>query len=272
MSRGILLFAIDTDTREYSKMADYCASKIREHLQLPVTVVTSGGINKKLFDQIIITKPTKKQQRGISGRIESWKNFDRYRAYELSPYDETVLLDTDYICNSDQLLTLFELNRDFMCHLNRRYLGSHWESTVEHFGRNYPMYWATVVYFKKTPAASSVFDMMAMIQNNYDHYSKIYGFRSGSYRNDYAISIAINTVYGHCRQTSVEIPWPLVNVEFDTDIELVDDTWTINFEKTVDTKTKRYKITTRDQDLHMLNKDELLRIIDETGICNTSTK
>lgn len=273
MTRGVLLFAIDTEKRQYTKMANYCAAKIRQHLNLPVTVVTTGGVDRRLFDQIIVTSPTKNQQRGISGRLEPWKNFDRYSAYELSPYDETILLDTDYICNSPQLLKLFELNQNFLCHKHRRYLGAHWESTIETFGKNYDMYWATVVYFKKSPEANSVFDMMKMIQDNYDHYGKIYGFRSNPYRNDYAISIALNAVYGHTVPGSVEIPWNLVNVEFDTTVKIVDNSvWNINFEREIDSKIKQFRITTQDQDLHILNKDELTRIIDESGICHTGTK
>jgi hypothetical protein len=134
------------------------------------------------------------------------------------------------------------------------------------------MYWATVIYFKKSPEANSVFDMMKMIQDNYNHYGKIYGFRPAPYRNDYAVSIALQAVYGHTIPTSVEIPWNLVNVEFDTNIEMCNNEWTIKFERTVDTKTKYFKITTSGQDLHVLNKDELMRIIDDTGIYNTGTE
>ena len=33
-----------------------------------------------------------------------WINKGRYQAYELSPYEETLVLDVDYIINSDKLL------------------------------------------------------------------------------------------------------------------------------------------------------------------------
>jgi hypothetical protein len=174
------------------------------------------------------------------------------------------LLDTDYICNSDQLLKLFELKQEFLCHRSRRYLGSRYETTVEQYGKNYDMWWATVIYFKRNQTAQAVFDMMNMIQHNYVHYSKIYGFRPTPYRNDYALSIALNTVYGHCIPKSVEIPWRLINVEFDTDIELIDEQWTINFQKHDSEQLKNYRITTKNQDLHLLNKDALEKIIHET--------
>jgi hypothetical protein len=125
------------------------------------------------------------------------------------------------------------------------------------------MYWATVVYFKRSPEAESVFRMMQMIQENYDHYAKIYRFPISPYRNDFAISIAIGTVYGHIVTPEVEIPWPLMNVEFTTDVKkLCDATYELSFDRLVDQELKSFKITTYEQDLHILNKDALLNIIE----------
>lgn len=265
MTRGIVIFATDTATRQYTKMAAYAATKIREHLDLPTTLITDSDITDPAFDSIINVTNTTTQQRqvGNTGVIETWKNFGRYRAYELSPYDETVLLDADYICGGSQLLKLFELNQPFMCHRRRIYLGTQvLAQQVEKFANNMDMWWATVVYFKRSDEAQAVFEMMRMIQENYSHYSKIYRFKTQPYRNDYAISIAINTVYGHAYSRDVEIPWPLYNVEFTTDIERIgDDTWQLQFDRWVDGAPKKFKFTTYQQDLHMLNKDALFRII-----------
>ena len=269
MSKGVLLFARDTETRSYTKMAEYCAKKIRQHLNLPVTLVTDhdAKIDTNVFDHVVrVDTETDKQARRLTGETpaEAWRNFNRYAAYELSPYDETILLDTDYICNSSRLLQLFTMNQPFLCHRRRIYLGSQPPSEVETYGRDNEMYWATVVYFKKGLEAESVFRMMQMIQQNYDHYAKIYRFSVSPYRNDFAISIAINTVYGHIMTPEVEIPWPLMNVEFTTDIKKISDSsYEINFDKPIDGDLKRFKITTYQQDLHILNKDALIALIQD---------
>jgi formyltetrahydrofolate synthetase len=133
---------------------------------------------------------------------------------------------------------------------------------IETFGTNCDMYWATVVYFRRSPEAEAVFAVMRMIQQNYHHYAKIYRFSSSSYRNDYAITIAINAVYGHCADSEVEIPWSLVNVEFVTDaVPLSDTDYELSFDGRVNGAPKRFKITTYRQDLHILNKDSLFRMI-----------
>jgi hypothetical protein len=265
MSKGILLFAIDTDEKSYTDMARYCTEKIKEHLDLQVALVTNKDITDSLFNHVINIESVEAQSRIIpsTGVKESWNNFGRYQAYDLSPFDETILMDTDYICHSNKLLKLFDMNQSFLCHKRRVYLGSQIYTDVEYFGKQLEMYWATVIYFDKSNESKCVFEMMKMIQKNYDHYSKLYRFRSSPYRNDYALSIALNTVYGHSIPKSVEIPWSLMNVEFNTEITLKTPTsWELKFKRQVENKIIDYRITTYDQDLHILNKDALFTIID----------
>lgn len=264
MTQGILLFARNTDTRSYTEMAQYCATRIKHHLNLPVTLVTDTDYLDPVFDQIINVETVESQKRSVGGITENWKNFNRWSAYDLSPYDTTILLDTDYICSSPQLLKLLEFKQDFMCHRRRIYLGKQvMTNHVELFGNNIEMWWATVIKFNKSNEARCVFNMMRMIQENYDHYSKLYRFRTAPYRNDYALSIALNTVYGHSIPREVEIPWKLMNVEFVTDIKQWNETgWQLEFDRYVDSDIpKRFKITTHEQDLHMLNKDALFEIV-----------
>jgi hypothetical protein len=54
-----------------------------------------------------------------------------------------------------------------------------------------------------------------------------------------------------------------MNVEFNTDITLKTPTsWELKFKRQVENKIIDYRITTYDQDLHILNKDALFTIID----------
>jgi hypothetical protein len=268
MSKGVLLFARDTETRSYTNMAAYCAKRVKQYLKLPVALVTDidAVVDETIYDHVIRVSPeTQSQNRKMSEltQVERWRNFNRYQAYNLSPYTETILMDTDYIVNSTRLLHLFDMNQPFMCHKRRIYLGKEKFSEIESFGRDNDMYWATVVYFKRSREAESIFNMMQMIQENYDHYSKIYRFSTGTFRNDFAISIAINAVYGHIMTPEVEIPWPLMNVEFTTDVKkLNQDSYELNFERVIDQDKKKFKITTYRQDLHILNKDALFTIIE----------
>ena len=107
MSSGAIEFPFNSDKCHYYEMAEFTAKRINHFLDLPVTIVTDESSlpkkSKYKFDKIITTVPDRSNYRdsGI------WINKGRYQAYEFSPYDETLLLDVDYMVNSDQLLKHF---------------------------------------------------------------------------------------------------------------------------------------------------------------------
>jgi hypothetical protein len=119
-TRGAILFAFNSSKYNYADMAVYTARRIKSFLDLPTTLVTdvdslktiSADIN--VFDSIIEVEPD------LSNIKEqtSWINKGRYQAYELSPYEETLLIDVDYLVNSDTLLKTFDLSDTFCCHSN----------------------------------------------------------------------------------------------------------------------------------------------------------
>ena len=123
MSRGILLFAFNNGTTDYFKMAVATANRAYEFLNLQTTVVTDSNTAVENyyhnFENVIVVD-SDNSNRGVDNQI--WINKGRYQAYDLSPYDETLLLDTDYVINSDTLLKPFEFYDDFMCHNTTEFL------------------------------------------------------------------------------------------------------------------------------------------------------
>ena len=43
-----------------------------------------------------------------------WNNKDRHMAYELSPYDTTLVMDIDYFSYTDNLLQFMDTSYDFL--------------------------------------------------------------------------------------------------------------------------------------------------------------
>ena len=262
--RGVLLFAFNTEKVDYYKMAINTAKRANKFLNLPVSVVTdeSTNLNKYnyKFDNIII-RPANKDN--IKGK-DIWINKGRYQAYELSPYDETILIDTDYLINSDRLLKIFDLYDDFMCH-NQTSVLMMPTDPQEKIGTNmFNTLWATVIAFKKTPKVKMIFDCMQMVQENFKHYNNIYNFTSGSFRNDYALTIALNIVNGQMTDNSYYIPWNLVHVGNNTHVYRDSDTeYTVLFDHWKRGKIKKEYITIKDMDIHLLNKDNYMELIDE---------
>jgi hypothetical protein len=254
MTRGVLLIAFDTSTQRYTDIARYCAQHVIEYTGLPVALITNSHISDPLFSHVILAEASQQQNRAAHCGGVQWNNFNRYSAYWLSPWDETILLDVDYICGSDQLLRLFEFNQPLLCHNTRMYIGTLDENIrTETWGKHYTMSWATVLYFTKNLIAESVFTVMRMVQENYNYYSKIYGFSPTTYRNDYALSIALNTVYGHVATSEHAIPWTLINSEFNTEIKSLNPGWELSYMR----NNRLYRNTIKHQDIHILNKNGL---------------
>ena len=90
------------------------------------------------------------------------------------------------------------------------------------------MQWATVIYFTKNELAEGIFDFMGKIKDNWDFYKMLYGFANYRYRNDYALSIALQSLTGYGDSNFNCIPGKLMTVDMDTYVYHVEpDTKTV---------------------------------------------
>lgn len=266
MSKGILLFAFNSPKFNYYDMAVATAKRINHFLGLPVTVVTDTDSlptdESTVFDNVIIAEADKTNNRDWG----MWINKGRYRAYALSPYDETILLDTDYMVNSTKLLKLFDMNTDFCCHDTTSFLMDPKAAQEVLSVYSYKTLWATVVMFKKTDRARQIFECLEMIQNNFDHYAMIHGFVAGTFRNDYALTLATRIVNGHVNPKSDIIPWNLVHVGKNTSVyKNIEDEFNTEYTVTFDNwnrgKIRKEYMIIKDTDFHVMNKENFLELI-----------
>lgn len=267
MSRGAILFAFNSPKYNYYKMAEYAAKRINHFLDLPVTVVTdnesaSAGTDYK-FDNTVLVQPDFSNKRnGLP-----WINKGRCQAYDLSPYDETLLLDVDYIVNSDRLLKTFDISVDFCCHDNTAYFMQPKLSQEILSTYSYKTLWATVVAFRKTKRAKQIFECLEMVQNNYAHYANIHSFISAVYRNDYALTLALRIANGHTYLPGDIIPWNLLHVGKNTHVytdnnDAYNTEYTVLFDNWQRGKIRKEYLSVKDIDFHIMNKDNFVELID----------
>lgn len=266
MTRGVLLFAFNSPKYNYYSMAEYTAKRVNHFLDLPVTVITDEDSLKTrsayLFDNVVTITPDKNNKRdwGI------WINKGRYQAYELSPYDETILLDTDYMVNSNRLLRTFDFMQDFSCHGNTSFLMQPNLPQEMLSVYSYNTLWATVVSFRKTKRAKQLFDCLEMVQKNYAHYGHIHSFIDGAFRNDYALSLAVRIINGHTLLPGDIIPWNLNHIGKDTSVyhETADEfnnRFVVMFDHWKRGKIRKEYINIKDCDFHVMNKDNFMDLI-----------
>ena len=208
-SKGIVVFAVNTDTVDYVGIADQTSRLAQKNLGLPITLITDGSAQPKFkYDNIVRIAAQGDNWR--DGGVQ-WRNFGRHYAYELSPYDETILVDTDYLILDNSLDTLFDTDFDYkLMHHNTNYAGAVYEQMGE---TSLPYIWATVILFRKTVKSQMLFELVAKIQRNYRYYRALYNIREGNYRNDYAFAIANNIVNGYTLNETQGIPWSMLTIE-----------------------------------------------------------
>lgn len=222
MTTGALIFAFNNEKTDYVKMATWSAKRIRRWLNIPVTLVTDAedpGLADR-FEMVIRVAAQTGGSRYFEDYADtvSWHNAGRTNAYNLSPYDQTLVLDSDYVVSSDQLRRVLEAPQDFLAHRTAFNVARPDEPFLDSFGvHKFPMWWATVMMFRKSPTAQYIFDSMEMIKTNWQHYRDLYGIGEKNYRNDYALSIALGIVSGHTLKVD-SIPWPLISVTPDTEL------------------------------------------------------
>jgi len=277
MTKGIVLFAQNNSEIDYVKIATYAARQAQKYLQVPVSIITDSPDWLRTsqpdhpFDKIIgIHQPNEVQRKQFfDGKLSStrldWKNFARNQAYELSPYDITLVIDSDFIINSDVLKTAFDKDVDFQIYSQSIDLAG-WRSNQE-FERINPQsidfYWATVFVFKKNPLMESFFNLIAYIKTNWNYFRKLYNIEGVLFRNDYAFSIAIHIMDGKIRGNfAIELPGKMTYIR-DTDIlvEAVDGTMKFLVGKK-DFAGEYILAKTTNLDVHVMNKFSLSRFID----------
>lgn len=247
MRVGALIFAYNNEAIDYVAMAQWSARNIERHLGIPTTIVTGepAGSNRRHFSDV--------------GAV-TWHNLNRMDAYTLSPYDQTLVLDADYVVASDQLKTLLACPQDFLCHRwAYDVTGENDFAGLNYFGRHrMPQWWATVLMFRRSTTAELIFGMMQMVRDNWEHYRNLYGNTVATYRNDHALSIALNTVNGH-QQNIPGIPWNLASLVPEHSLKQIDqDAYRVDF---VNSENKLRWVMVKNFDFHAMGKKHLGEIV-----------
>jgi hypothetical protein len=276
MSKGVLLFAFNNESVNYIKQANFLASRIRKYLNLPTSIVTDVSIATKYpnyvanFDKIIFLSPenmsTKRYQDGALYKTKlNFKNAGRELSYELSPYEETLVMDTDYIIASNTLSNCFVQHKDLLLYKDAVHLGIYSDTpefkTISDTSVDF--YWATVIFFRKTELNKIFFDLVKHIKENYWHYRSVFQFSNTTYRNDFAFSIAAHIMNGYQQGNFIgKMPGTkFYTIDRDVLVDITDNTFKFLVEK--ENRLGEYTLAQiKDNDIHIMNKFSLERCID----------
>lgn len=277
MNKGVLVIARNNNHTDYIKQAIFLAQKVKQHLNLPTSIITDNVDYLKTFDQTVFDQviPVDYENKlnsrnyydgGLSSKTDNFKNSSRSLVYELTPYNETLLLDTDFVINNNLFLNCFDSEHDLLLYKESRDLSGNRNTKEFEFisDSGCEFYWATCVFFRKTPVNEIFFNLIKHIQDEWNHYRRLYQIQSHLFRNDFAFSIAIHILNGFNKGNFVgKMPGKLTYI---TDQDIL---WDYKNEKMMFLVAKKdylgeyYAVTTDKINVHVMNKFSLSRIIDQ---------
>jgi len=277
MTKGVVLFAFNNSDIDYIKQAIYCAKRVKEHLKVPVQLITDAidyveteyPFYKKYIDEITYT-PTpngsiKKFYDGIyaNKRLE-WKNTARTNAYDLSIFEKTIVIDTDLLISNNKLLTCFSMLDDFMIAKDYNLINqSKSHADLDRISDStIPMYWATILYFTKSNTAKKVFNLVEHIKENYNYYRLVYSITEKKFRNDFAFSIAVHMMRGFVEDSH----WPTTlpsDMWVSTDKDILIDAKGSKIKMLAHQDYDYTAVKLTDATTHVMNKFSLNSFIDK---------
>jgi hypothetical protein len=277
MTQGILLYAHNNRTVDYALMAVIAGGFAKKNLQVPVSLVTDAStitwmkesniLNQaeSLFDHIItVDRPTTDNQRRLhDGQTEQmipFINTNRSTAWELTPYDRTLLIDSDFFILSGSLGEYWNVDADVM--LGSAINDIYNDSRVGYLDRHVSdtgvkMYWATTVMFSKNANAKLFFNTVNYVKENYSQFADVFRFDPRQFRNDIAFSVAKHILDGYQQDDTLSLPPVLSALDKDILHSVNGDTLTF----LVDYKlTNSYCATAISNiDIHIMNKQSVIR-------------
>ncbi len=191
MTQGYLVMA---QGAEYARQAEHLAISIRKTQSCVsrLSVITDQEVDATLFDCVIDLPVDLKPD-------SKWKIENRVQFYNLTPYDETVILDSDMLFLSDvshwwKYMQNYEM---LLTNKVQTYRGE-WVGLVNPYRRaftthNLPNVYSAYTYFKKTPMVAEFFQLLKHIVLNWDRWIHIYtpDYIQKSQSIDLAMAIAV---------------------------------------------------------------------------------
>tara|TARA_B100001939_G_scaffold343939_2_gene357470 strand:+ start:1581 stop:2471 length:891 start_codon:yes stop_codon:yes gene_type:complete len=241
MSKGFLMFAHNNNEIDYLKLAVVNALLIKQNCDIhDITVVTNQHSYDYTVEQlgkdfvhnaisnIVITEKDKDFKRANqrlykdtshTSKALPFYNVDRCDAYNISPYDETLLIDADYLILSNSLNSCWGHENELMMNWSYQDIMSERDDpTLKRLSpTGITMYWATVVYFRKTDFAKQFFKTVAHVRDHREFYQDVYKWPGNLYRNDYSFSVAAHMMSGFVDRGIPQLPVPYLYKTFDTD-------------------------------------------------------
>jgi hypothetical protein len=280
---GICMFAYNNEKMDYIKFAHIAAAYVKRNMKNNKTcLITDNGtyaylkdsipteFHDSCFDHVVIqdvehsANPRRHFDSPWTEFSTQFSNSNKHDVINLTPFEKTMLIDTDYFIMNDFYDHIFETDVPIAMHKYARYMEHQPpylnEQTLNEAGIHH--WWSTVVYFDQSEESRIFFDTWEHVKDNWDYYHLLYQFPPGLFRTDFCVSIANHVMNGFNENNFMNDfgGMPLINMDQKDDIIEVKDV--NDYVMLSHNRNEAWKnILTRqtDTNLHLMNKLAIAR-------------
>jgi hypothetical protein len=282
---GVCMFAYNNSQIDYVKIAHIAAAYVKQNMKNnSVTLITDNGTydwlkestnkawHNQCFDNVLLqdvehkTNPRKHYDSPWTEFNAQFSNSNKHDIFQLSPYNKTLLIDTDYFIQNNYYDFLFDSTTPLALHRDAIYMEGQRpymnecdlnESGIHHW-------WSTVVYFDKSEESELFFDIWSHVRDNWDYYYLLYQFPPALFRTDFCVSIAAHLMNGFTNESFVEgLSMPLLNMDQKDDlIEVKDTNDLIMLSHNRREPWKNILVRLENTNIHVMNKRAISRHAD----------
>ena len=171
MSRGIAVLAQNSDSVDYVEQACILAMSLHAtNSNSKISIITNDSVPEdyiSLFDKVIPIPF------GDSAKDSEWKIENRWKIYHASPYEETLVLDTDMLILQD-ISFWWEFLSQYELYFTSKVLTYRGETVTSDYYRKtftankLPNLYIGAHYFKKTEFSKDFYNWMEIITQNWE--------------------------------------------------------------------------------------------------------
>ena len=280
---GICMFAYNNEKMDYVRFAHIAAAYVKRNMKNNKTcLITDTGtytylkdsippdFHDSCFDHVVIqdvehsSNPRRHFDSPWTEFSTQFSNSNKHDVINLTPFEKTMLIDTDYFVMNDFYDHIFETDVSIAMHKYARYMEHQPpylnEQTLNEAGIHH--WWSTVVYFDQSEESRIFFDTWEHVKDNWDYYHLLYQFPPGLFRTDFCVSIANHVMNGFNENNFMNDfgGVPLINMDQKDDIiEVKDVNDYIMLSHNRNEAWKNILTRQTDTNLHLMNKLSIAR-------------
>lgn len=174
MDKGIVVVAQNNSDYNYVEQAAVLAMSVKQHNNIPVSIITNDEIPTEFEDVFDKVLPI---EWGDMAGESSWKVENRWKVYHQTPYDETIVMDTDMLVTSN-IEHLWDYYKSYDLFFTTKPVTYRGETITSKYYReffvenNLPDIYCALYYFKKSDFAHMFFEYLELVVKNFDKFQR----------------------------------------------------------------------------------------------------